>query len=154
MLNPRLWNQSCPSLPKLAMISLVLPFFVVCLSPSSAYGESEHVTYHDEEGYDISFHENGTFTAICRCVAIDPTVSMCAKVYRAIIAVATEDPEAGIHEWEMDGTMRSGSRFDLRQACFLAKNKSEFCCSGSVDDYFEKSKKFYHGELLSTNPDS
>lgn len=129
---------------------LLMPLYLF-VSADLALADSSAVTYHDREGYEISFHRNGKFTAVCKCVSIEQSVSMCNKIIRTLVILKTGDKNISILEWQLTGTMKSGARFDLRQACYLQKSESEFCCVGPKGNY-ESSKQFYHAELKSTKP--
>ena len=98
-MNNRLRNTQSPStLYKRIPILFILGFAMLFPTPNSARGLPDHAINHDKKGYDISFTTNGTFTAECRCVAIDPSVSMCVKLLRALVAIKTNDLKSGIHE--------------------------------------------------------
>lgn len=136
-----------------ALVALVLTIVSLHAYVGSASGQPDNVVFHDEDGYEVSFRANGTFTAVCRCVSPSPSALMCSKMFRALVALKSGDRDAGIMDWELYGTMRSGARFDLRQACFLDRSDSQYCCTGGSDGTDEDWKRFYHAELKSVAPD-
>ena len=136
------------SLRQVAVLVALFLATIVYLHDISAFAWSDDATF-DEDSYEVTFHANGAFIATCRCVSV---ITYCSKLLRAVAATKTGDKQFGIEEWELHGVMKSGARFDLRQACFFDDKKQDvqFCCSKGKTPNFSVDKEFYSAKLKKT----
>ena len=121
-----------------------------CLYAPPSLGQPDKVTIH-EDGHEVTFHTDGTFVATCRCVSWEFS-ALCIKPIRVIGILLRADKDIGVEQWDLHGTMKSGSRIDLRQVCYLHDRKQEVpvCCTKGEESDFESEIGYYNAKLKST----